>query len=181
MFTASRSKRDIAHSRVTCRLRAVRIRRVGVALLIGLVAGLVAAGLQVSRVAGPLMALEASAQDVALQARRSESYLQLPGSGQVAVTQDPRETIVLVSIDERTIGELGAYNGGYPRRVVADAVQHLLVAPPRTLGIDIGFFEPTSDDAVLADALDSARKAGTRVVLAGVGLTPETGGGETGY
>ncbi|HEY3057661.1 MAG TPA: adenylate/guanylate cyclase domain-containing protein [Chloroflexota bacterium] len=157
----------------------MRARRIGIALLIGLLAGGVAAVLQLLQagagydptgIGGPLRALEDAAQDLALQARRPESYLQLPGGGQVPVSQDPRDAIVIVAIDERTIDELGAYNGGYPRRYQADLVERLLSAPPRVIGIDIGFFEPTSDDAQLLSAFEHARQSATRIVLAGAGL-----------
>ncbi len=139
-------------------------------LLIGFVAGVLAGALQVLHVAGPLRAVEASAQDLALRARTPESYLQVPGEGQVAVTRDPRDAIVLVAIDEKTIAELGAYNGGYPRQLMAELVEQLLTGPARAIALDIGFFEPTSDDQALATALDHARQVPTRVVLAGVGL-----------
>jgi adenylate cyclase len=154
-------------------------RRAAIALLIGLLAGGIAAVLQLLQagavfegagLGGPLIALEASAQDLALQARRPESYLQVPGGGQVAVTQDPRDVMLLVVIDERTIEELGAYSGGYPRQYHAELIDRLLVDPPRVIGLDIGFFEPTSDDAALAAAFERAQRAATRIVLAGVGL-----------
>jgi adenylate cyclase len=156
------------------------VRRVAIALLIGLGAGLVAVALQLTTVAAaygggwasPLTALEAAAQDQALQARRPEAYLQLPGGGQVAVAQDPRDAILIVAIDERTIGELGAYGGGYPRQWHADLIEQLLGAPPRVIALDIGFFEPTSDDTALAAAFAHASQRATRIVLAGSGLLP---------
>jgi adenylate cyclase len=155
------------------------LRRVRVALLIGLLAGCAAALLQRAQAAelyvgggisGPLYALESSAQDLALQARRPEAYLQVSDPSQVPSTRDPRDLIRIVAIDERTIAELGAYGGGYPRSYHARLIDRLLAAPPRVIGFDIGFFEPTADDAELAAAMERAQQARTRVVLAAIGL-----------
>src|SRR5260221_2568157 len=108
--------------------------RLLIAAVIGLLAGAAAAALQFTHspggVAAPLFALESAAQDVALQARQPESYLQVAGSTQVPVRLDPRDALVIVAIDERTIAELGAYNGGYPRRYYADVLDEMLADPP---------------------------------------------------
>src|SRR5438105_1571474 len=62
--------------------------------------------------------VDAAAHDLVLSARPASSYL-APGG-------DPRNFITIVAIDERTIGELGAYNGGYPRAYHAQVIQRLL-------------------------------------------------------
>ncbi len=96
---------------------------------------------------GPLDALESTAQDLALTARRPESYLQVATSpDQAPVLVDPRELITLVTIDERTLAELGSYNGGYPRALHAQLVDQLLAAPPRVIAFDLGFIEQTPEE-----------------------------------
>lgn len=157
----------------------MRWRRLSIALLIGLLAGGVAAALQLVQLrstydggwGGPLIALESAAQDMALRERRPESYIQVPQAGEVAVSRDPRELLLLVTIDEKTIAELGAYNGGYPRELVAQLIDRMIADPPRAIALDIGFFEPTSDDTRLAQSFDRARAAPTRLVLAAVGFS----------
>jgi diguanylate cyclase (GGDEF)-like protein len=119
--------------------------------------------------ASPLLALDSTAQDVLLRARSTEFAAR---SGQA---RDPRDVITIVAIDERTLAELGAYNGGYPRRYQAEVVEHLLEGQPRVIGLDFGFFEPTPDDAWLAAAFGHARSlpAPTAIVIGAVGLLPQ--------
>src|SRR5260370_25811306 len=96
-----------------------------------------------------LQALDSVVQDLALESRSPESYLQST-SAQLPVRQDPRSFITIVAIDERTIAPLGAYGGGYPRGYQAQLVERLLSGSPRVIAFDIGFFEPTPDDPALA-------------------------------
>src|SRR5205823_10972028 len=118
---------------------------------------------------GALESLDSAAHDSILRARPAASYFDTASAG-----ADPRAFITIVAIDERTLSELGAYNGGYPRRYHAQVVENLLAAPPRVIAMDLGFFEPTDDDAVLAAALDDARSlpVPTSVILGTVGLKP---------
>ena len=117
----------------------------------------------------PLAGLDASVQDFVLARRSPESYL-----GSAANTpRDPRTFITIVAIDDRTLAELGAYNGGYPRAYHAKVIENLLAAPPRVIAFDLGFFEPTPDDELLAAAFDHARSlpVPTNVILSEAGLT----------
>jgi diguanylate cyclase (GGDEF)-like protein len=134
-------------------------------LLLALLLAVLAWG--VESVVHPLPGIDTSLQDLALSRRAPESYL-----GAAADTPaDPRKFITIVAIDEHTLSELGAYNGGYPRAYQAQLIESLLAAPPRVIAFDVGFFEPTSDDGALADALDHARSlpVPTTVVLSAAG------------
>jgi diguanylate cyclase (GGDEF)-like protein len=116
----------------------------------------------------PLSILDAGVQDIALANRSPDRYL-----GAAANTSaDPRQFITIVAIDERTLAELGAYNGGYPRAYQAQLIDHLLAAPPRVIAFDIGFFEPTPGDDELTAALDRARSmpVPTNVILSSAAL-----------
>src|SRR3954466_3701970 len=73
---------------------------------------------------GPFAALDAAAHDYVLRARAPESYLDTGADGRPAV--DPRDFITIVAIDERTLTDLGAYNGGYPRDYQAQLIERLL-------------------------------------------------------
>jgi adenylate cyclase len=177
-------RRATAYARAEMRPLSRAARRPLVALAMGLVAGGVGAALQIGESAsvyagmglgGPLYAVDAAVHDLALRARRPESYLQVTREAdQVRVELDPRALITIVALDEHTIGELGAYNGGYPRSLHAQVVDRLLTAPPRVIAFDLGFFEPTPDDAALLAAFDRARSlpVPTRIVLAAAGLVP---------
>src|SRR6266849_6616130 len=120
--------------------------------------------------------LDSLVQDFALRSRTPESYLQA-SAGQLRSLPDPRSFITIVAIDERTIAELGAYNGGYPRTYHAQVVRHLLAGSPRVVAFDVGFFEPTAHDADLEAAFAEARaqRPPTRIVLAAVGSLPPSG------
>jgi diguanylate cyclase (GGDEF)-like protein len=119
----------------------------------------------------PLSALDQSVQDFLI---RTEARAAQAGSGSDPA-RDPRTFITIVAIDERTIAELGAYGGGYPRRYHAQLVDTLLAAPPRVIAFDLGFFEPTADDELLAAAFDRARSLPlpTSIVLSAVGLVAQ--------
>jgi diguanylate cyclase (GGDEF)-like protein len=120
--------------------------------------------------AGPLQSLDESAHDLIVSQRSPESYL---GDSAGGFVRDPRDFITIVAIDDRTLAELGAYNGGYPREFHAQVIQNLLAAPPRVIAMDVGFFEPTADDDELAAALERARDlpVPTRVILSSAGVT----------
>src|SRR3569833_2154395 len=148
------------------------------ALALALLVGAAGTFLQLTAVqstrspSGPLealSALDAAAQDAVLRTRPPEANLDDVANNP---SRDPRSFTTIVAIDERTIGELGAYNGGYPRAYHAQLIEQLLAAPPRVIAVDLGFFEPTADDAVLASALDHARSlpVPTSVILAAAGL-----------
>src|ERR1700694_704667 len=125
------------------------------ALLTALVVGAAAAVLQATGIASsPLAALDDAAHDLLLRSQPADTIL---GSLGIDPAADPRNFITIVAIDERTIAELGAYNGGYPRTYHAQVVENLLAPPPRVIAFDFGFFEPTADDSALAAAFDHAR------------------------
>src|SRR5260370_13400370 len=79
------------------------------ALLRALVLGALAAAFKtVAR--PPLASIDSAIQDAVLAGRAPETFL-----GDAANTaRDPRSFITIVAIDERTLSELGAYNGGFP-------------------------------------------------------------------
>src|ERR1700716_3369424 len=120
--------------------------------------------------------LDSLVQDFALRSRTPESYLQT-SAGQLRSLPDPRSFITIVAIDERTMAELGAYNGGYSRSYHAQVVRQLLAGSPRVVAFDIGFFEPTAQDADLQAAFAEARsqRPPTRIVLAAVGSLAASG------
>src|ERR1700681_1469027 len=141
-------------------------------LVVALLVGAAASALQATGIASsPLTALDDAAHDLLLRSRPADSILGSLGINQAA---DPRGFITIVAIDERTIAELGAYNGGYPRSYHAQVVENLLAAPPRVIAFDFGFFEPTADDNVLAAAFEHARSlpVPTAIILGTVGLSP---------
>jgi diguanylate cyclase (GGDEF)-like protein len=136
------------------------------ALLVGAAASL----LQLAGAASsPLSALDEAAHDLLLRSQPTDTVL---GSLGISHAADPRSFITIVAVDERTISELGSYNGGYPRSYHAQVVENLLTAPPRVIAFDFGFFEPTTDDAQLAAAFNHARSqpVPTSIILGAVGL-----------
>src|SRR5438132_3985216 len=100
--------------------RALRFPRASArALLLALVLSAVGSVLQLTL--QPFASLDTSFQDAVLANRSPDSYL-----GAAANTpRDPRTFITIVAIDERTLAELGAYNGGYPRAYHAQVLQNL--------------------------------------------------------
>ena len=157
------------------RPRALLFRRRAVArnltaLVLALLVGVATSALQLAGAASsPLSALDEAAHDLLLRAQPADTVI---GSLGISRAADPRSFITIVAVDERTISELGAYNGGYPRSYHAQVVENLLAAPPRVIAFDFGFFEPTPDDAVLAAAFGHARSlpVPTSIILGAVGL-----------
>lgn len=146
-------------------------RRNAAALTLACASALVFGGVHIFQSNNPtLQAFDSVVQDLALQMRSPDSYLHADPE-RIQTRLDPRDFITIVAIDERTIAELGAYGGGYPRRYQAELVHQLLAGSPRVVAFDIGFFEPTPDDAALADAFAEARasRPPTRIVLPMVG------------
>ena len=155
-----------------------RLRTSAVALAVAFLLATCGSLLQVGKpwvqdghTADPIETLDVSAQDAILRARTAESFLDSSARG--TPSADPRAFITIVAIDERTVSELGAYNGGYDRRYHAQVIENLLAAPPRVIALDVGFFEPTADDNLLAAAIDQARRlpVPTTVILGAVGLS----------
>jgi adenylate cyclase len=146
--------------------RHVRRNLVTVAIAIG--AGVLMGFLQIGESGavypgGPLHAMESAAQDAVLRGRNSDRY----GS---SVGRDPREVMTIVAIDERSLAELGLFRS-WPRSYYAHVIDELMTAAPRAIVLDVGFFEPSSDDAQLAAAITRARaqRPATAVGLASVG------------
>jgi adenylate cyclase len=121
---------------------------------------------------GPLHAAESVAQDAVLRTRD-------PGRYGSSVGRDPRSLITLVSIDERSLAQLGLFRD-WPRSYYAQVIDQLMVAPPRVIALDVGFFEPAVDDVQMSAAIDRARAArpATSVVLAAVGGGDATRGAD---
>src|SRR5579859_7153280 len=163
-------------SRASVRARSIRGRALYgnlTALLTALLVAAVAAAVQVTGIASsPLAALDDAAHDLLLRSQPANTLL---GSLGINEAEDPRTFITIVAIDERTIAELGAYNGGYPRSYHAQVVENLLAAPPRVIAFDFGFFEPTADDDVLAASFAHARSlpVPTSIILGSVGLSSD--------
>jgi len=147
--------------------RSGMMRRTALALAVAALVSTCGTFLQLS---GTLSDFDVAAQDAVGRVRVPESFLS--ESAHVNPAADPRSFVTIVAIDNRTLAELGAYNGGYPRRYHAQLIEKLLAAPPRVIALDIGFFEPTADDELLAAALDHARSLPlpTSVILGAVGL-----------
>ena len=144
------------------------IRRNLIALTIAVSIGVLACVLQVQESqalypSGPLHAMESAAQDTVLRTRNPDRY----GS---SIGRDARSLVTLVAIDERSLAQLGVFRN-WPRAYYAQVIDNLMAAPPRVIVLDIGFFEPTTDDFVLAAAVDRAqqRRPPTAVVLAAIG------------
>jgi diguanylate cyclase (GGDEF)-like protein len=148
--------------------RLPRLSRLASARVLALALVVALLGCGVETLAHPLATVDSSLQDFALARRTPRSYL----GATTNTAADPRKFITIVAIDERTLSELGAYNGGYPRAIQAQVVENLLAAPPRVIAFDVGFFESTADDDALALALDHARSAPipTTVILSAAGL-----------
>lgn len=121
---------------------------------------------------GPLHALESAAQDTVLRGRNTDRY----GS---SVGRDPRELVTIVAIDEHSLAELGLFRS-WPRAYYAQVIDQLLTAAPRVIVLDIGFFEPSADDPLLAAAIERARgqRPATAVALAAVGGGDATRGSD---
>jgi diguanylate cyclase (GGDEF)-like protein len=167
--------RLLSFARRALNSHADRARRTAFACLLALVVSSGAAYLGVGSAGAPrsgnvLEQLDVAVHDLILSVRPPESYL--PSGAAATQGRDPRSFITIVAIDERTLAELGAYNGGYPRSYHAQVIENLLVAPPRVIAFDLGFFEPTADDDRLVAALDAARglPVPTSIVLSGAGL-----------
>jgi adenylate cyclase len=144
------------------------LRRTLAALVIALLAGMGGATLQIAEwqaiyPSGPLHALESAAQDAVLRTRNPNEY----GS---SVGKDPRQLITIVSMDERSLAELGVFRL-WPRSYYAQVLEQLLSTPPRVVVFDVGFFESSSDDAQLAAAFKRAadQRPATGVAIAAAG------------
>src|SRR3954452_14640123 len=98
---------------------------------------------------GPLHAFESVTQDAVLRTRNPDRY-------GTSVGRDPRSLITLVSIDERSLAQLGLFRN-WPRSYYAQVIDQLRTAPPRVIALDVGFFEPAADDAQFAAAIERAR------------------------
>lgn len=66
----------------------------------------------------------------------------------------PNPDLVVVTIDERSLDELGAWP--WPRSLHARMIERLTAARVNTVGYDVLFIEPTVDDEQLATALHDA-------------------------
>ena len=87
--------------------------------------------------------------------------------------------MTIVAIDERSLSELGLFRA-WPRAYYAQVIDQLMTAAPRAIVLDIGFFEPSPDDAQLAAAIERARaqRPATAVALAAVGGGDATRGSD---
>ncbi|HEV7663290.1 MAG TPA: adenylate/guanylate cyclase domain-containing protein, partial [Chloroflexota bacterium] len=146
------------------------LRRNAITFLLVLVAAGIACMIQAHESesvyqAGPLHAFESTAQDTVLRTRNPERY-------GTSVGRSPRQLITVVAIDERSLAELGLFRS-WPRSYYAQVVDQLLIAAPRVIVLDIGFFEPAADDGQLAAAIERAR---SRRPVTTIGLAAAGGG-----
>ncbi|HEY9888312.1 MAG TPA: EAL domain-containing protein, partial [Candidatus Obscuribacterales bacterium] len=93
----------------------------------------------------------------ALENANHRSLFQLRG----AQAWDDR--IVLITVDDATLAELGQYP--LPRDTYAALLRRLAVAPPAAIAFNILFIEPTADDDELAEAI---AQVGNVVLATGV-------------
>ncbi|HUR02674.1 MAG TPA: adenylate/guanylate cyclase domain-containing protein [Nonomuraea sp.] len=132
---------------------------------------------------GPLYALEASIQDVVLRGRTPDTWI-YQGEG-APPAQDPRQFITIVSMDDKSIEELGVFRS-WPRTYMAQVVDNLAASGPRVIALDVGYFEATPEDSALLQAFDRARArrptapAGTAIVIAAAGTGTNTAQGVRG-
>jgi signal transduction histidine kinase/CHASE2 domain-containing sensor protein len=77
--------------------------------------------------------------------------------------------IVLIAIDDASLGSYGRSVATWSRTRHADLLTILANAGARVVGFDVLFAENTAGDAAMRRALQTARDARTRVVLAAVG------------
>jgi adenylate cyclase len=144
------------------------IRRALAAAVFAVVASACGAGLRLGEwlavyPGGPLHALESSVQDAVLRTRS-------PGEYGSSVGKDPRQLITLVVMDEHSLAELGLFSR-WPRSYYAQVLDQLLVMPPRVVVFDVGFFEPSPDDAQLAAAFQraAAQRPATSIAIGAAG------------
>src|SRR5258708_229254 len=146
------------------------VRRTEVAIVIAMAAASFAAVLQVAEwqaiyPSGLLHALGSAAKDAVLRSRSPDQY----GS---SVGKDPRQLITIVAMDERSLAELGLFQR-WPRTYYAQALDQLLVAPPRVVLFDVGFFESSPEDAQLEAAFN---RAGSLRPATAIGIAAAGGG-----
>lgn len=140
------------------------LRRNLVALALALLAALIAGILQGYRSQAlfrgdPLYALESAAQDAVLRGRNPDNY----GS---SIGRPVRQLITIAAMDDRSLSELGMFRT-WPRSYQTQLLDALLQspAPPRVVAFDVGFFEPSPDDAQLVAAFERARARRVGVVI----------------
>ena len=114
---------------------AQRRRLLSWGLMVGILAGLVAAALNV---AGLVDRLEVSTRDLRFRLRGP---------------LEPDPEIVLVTIDQRSLTELGRYP--WPRGLLAQLIERIHSADPACLALDLALLEPENPavDERLADAI----------------------------
>ena len=67
-------------------------------------------------------------------------------------------SVVVATIDERTLAEIGLRVFDWPRRLHAQAIDNLVAAGARVIVLDVLFAEESADDPQLVRAMAEARK-----------------------
>lgn len=111
----------------------------------------------------PLYAVDSTFYDWLMRTRRPEGYASSVGA-------DPRGLITLIAMDDKSLAELGVFRD-WPRTYYAELTKQLLMAPPRVIAFDVGFFDSAPEDWQLAQAFDRARalRPATSIVIGAVG------------
>ncbi|MCC7446567.1 MAG: CHASE2 domain-containing protein [Anaerolineae bacterium] len=120
---------------------------------------------------GTIIAIVVTALMLAVFAARLFHSTDLTASSLLYVPSPLSDKIVIVAIDDISLGAYGRSVAGWSRQLHADLVKTLSSAGARVVAFDVIFAESTDADAAFADAIRTAQQTGrrTRTVLATAG------------
>lgn len=97
---------------------------------------------------------------------------QLTSTNLYYVSKDVSDKIVIVTLDDASLGRFGRSPSEWSRTVYADLIEQLGKANVRVIAFDLLFSEATEDDNLFAEAVEKAREddKGIRIVVAGAGV-----------
>lgn len=97
---------------------------------------------------------------------------QLTSTNIYFVPKTPTDDIIIVALDDNSLGRFGRSPTNWARRIYADLIDKLSEANTRVIAFDLLFSEPTEEDEVFVTAITRARQSNsrTRVVLAQAGV-----------
>lgn len=90
---------------------------------------------------------------------------------QLFTSESPSTNIVIIDIDDDTLQVYGKWSE-WPRRLHAQAIENLTEAGAKVIGYDVLFVDDSSDDQVLAAAIQDA--ANVVLASAGTGIVANT-------